>query len=174
MAKGLLASGATISVAKETGQGADTIVSQNIMKMWARMWGRSRRNAIWLYEQSCEPQLMQMTIGVGTGGALVFTPPGGLSAAPYATIFGRPAIPHESCKVVGDNGDLILIDPTEYQMIEKGGIQSASSIHVAFTTGEQLFRFTYRVDGQPLWNSALTPKSGGDTLSPYVTLAARA
>jgi HK97 family phage major capsid protein len=174
MPKGLLATGATLSVAKETGQQAATIVSENIMKMWARMYAPSRRNSIWLIEQSCEPQLMQLSLAVGTGGVPLYTPAGGLSAAPYATIFGRPVIAHESCKAVGTVGDIWLIDPSEYQMIEKGGIQTASSIHVAFTTGEQLFRFTYRCDGQPLWASALTPLSAGDTLSPYINLAARA
>jgi HK97 family phage major capsid protein len=172
--KGILATGATVSVDKETGQAAATIVSQNIMKMWARMYGPSRRNAVWLIEQSCEPQLMQLSLSVGTGGVPLYTPAGGLSAAPYATIFNRPVLAHESCKAVGTVGDIILMDPQEYQMIEKGGIQSASSIHVAFTTGEQLFRFTYRCDGSPLWASALTPLSAGDTLSPYITLATRA
>ena len=171
--KGVLATGATISIAKETGQAAASVVSQNIIKMWARMWSRSRRNAIWLVNQSVEPQLMQLSLAVGSGGVLVYTPPGGLSVAPYGTIFGRPVISHESCAALGTVGDILLVDPTEYQMIEKGGIQSASSIHVAFTTGEQLFRFTYRCDGQPLWNSALTPLSAGDTLSPYLSLATR-
>jgi hypothetical protein len=35
------------------------------------------------------------------------------------------------------------------------------------------FRFTQRLDGQVLWNTALTPKNGGPTLSPFVTLQAR-
>jgi HK97 family phage major capsid protein len=176
MPKGILNSitgGPVISVSKETGQAAATVVSQNIINMWARMWSRSRRNAVWLIDQSVEPQLMQMSIGVGTGGALVYTPAGGLSVAPYGTIFGRPVLPLEYMADLGTVGDIALIDPTEYQMVEKGGIQSASSIHVAFTTGEQLFRFTYRCDGQPLWNAALTPKSAGNTLSPYIVLATR-
>ena len=58
-------------------------------------------------------------------------------------------------------------------MIDKAsGIQSAASIHVAFTTAEQAFRFIYRVDGEPLWNSALTPFKGSNTQSPMVALSA--
>ena len=175
MPQGLIGSAARVLVAKETGQGADTIVTANIVKMWSRMWAPSRRNAIWLINQDCEPQLMQMSLAVGTGGAALYFPPGGLSAAPYATLLGRPVIAHESQPALGNQADVMLLDPREYQMIEKGGVQSASSIHVQFTADETVFRFVYRCDGAPKWNSALTPKSGsGNTLSPYVILAERA
>jgi len=174
MPLGIIPGGATVSVAKETAQAAATIVTQNIVKMWSRMWAPSRRNAIWLINQDCEPQLFQMSLGVGTGGVALYFPPGGLSASPYATLMGRPVIAHESCSTLGTVGDIILADMSEYQMIEKGGIQSASSIHVNFTYDETVFRFVYRCDGSPKWNSALTPKSGsGNTLSPFVTLATR-
>jgi len=165
---------ALISVPKEVGQDADTVVAENVINMWARLWGPSKQRAIWLISQDVEPQLMQMSLAVGTGGSLVYTPPGGLSAAPYANMFGRPVIVHESCDNVGDVGDIWLVDPTQYQMIEKGGIQSASSIHVRFLQGESVYRFIYRVDGQPIWNSALTPFNGGATVGPFVTLAERA
>ena len=174
MPLGIESSGATVSVAKETGQAADTVVYENIVKMWARLWAPSQMNAIWLHSQDILPQLLTMTLDVGTGGVPVYTPPGGASAAPYGTIFGRPAFVHESCDNLGDVGDIQLIDPTQYQMIEKGGLQSASSIHVRFLEGETVFRFIYRVDGQPLWNAALTPANGGDTVSPFVNLAERA
>jgi hypothetical protein len=49
-------------------------------------------------------------------------------------------------------------------------VQQAVSMHVAFLTDENVYRFTYRADGQLNWNAALTPKSGGATLSPVVTL----
>ena len=65
------------------------------------------------------------------------------------------------------------MDLSCYLTGSKGGMQSASSIHIAFTTDQTAFRFIYRVDGQPKWNSPLTPKNGGETVSPYVTLAAR-
>jgi HK97 family phage major capsid protein len=171
---GLEGSNAVVTVAKETGQTADTIVYENIVKMWARLWARSQASAIWFHSQDALPQLMTMTLDVGTGGVPVYLPPGGASAAPYGTIFGRPAFVHESCDNVGDVGDIWLIDPMAYQMIEKGGMQSASSIHVRFLEGETVFRFIYRVDGQPMWNAPLTPANAGDTVSPFVNLAERA
>jgi HK97 family phage major capsid protein len=87
---------------------------------------------------------------------------------------GRPVVPVEYCDKLGDQGDIFFADLGEYQMIEKGGLQSASSIHVKFTTDETCYRFVYRVDGQPKWNAALTPKNAGDTVSPFVTLNERA
>ena len=48
-------------------------------------------------------------------------------------------------------------------------------MHVAFTTDEMAFRATYRVDGQSVWNTVLTPFKGtGNTQSPFVGIAARA
>ena len=74
---------------------------------------------------------------------------------------------------LGDVGDIILASWSEYQMISKGGVQTASSIHVRFVYDESVFRFVYRVDGQPEWNQPLTPHSGGATQGPMVVLATR-
>ena len=115
-----------------------------------------------------------MGLVVGTGGTPAYMPPGGLSASPYGTLFGRPVIAVEYCATLGTLGDIMLVDLNEYLMIDKGGMESASSIHVRFIYDETTFRFVYRVDGQPIWNSALTPFKGTNTQSPYVVLAARA
>ena len=173
MPQGILVSLGIVSVAKEVGQAADTVVVPNIVKMWSRMWGRSRRNAAWFIHQDLEPQLFQLQLPVGTGGQALYMPPGGLSASPYATLMGRPVVPLEYCQTVGTVGDIILGDFSQYQMIEKGGIQSASSIHVLFITDQSIFRFVYRCDGENTWNSPLTPKNGANTVAPFVTLASR-
>ena len=83
-------------------------------------------------------------------------------------------IPVEYCQTLGTTGDIILADFSQYLMIDKGGLQSASSIHVRFVYDETAFRFVYRVDGQPAWNAALTPYKGTNKLSPFVVLASRA
>ena len=171
---GILNSSALVSVAKEVGQTAATIVSSNVIKMWARLWNRSMQNAVWLVNQDALPQLYTMTVTAGLGGVPVFLPPSGVSAQPYAMIFGRPVIPVEYCQTVGTVGDIILADFNEYLIARKGGIQSASSIHLRFDYDETVFRFTLRLDGQPAWNSALTPKNGSNTLSPFIALATRA
>ena len=44
---------------------------------------------------------------------------------------------------------------------------------VNFTSDEQVFRFTYRCDGKPVEDSALTPYKGTNTLSAILTVATR-
>ncbi|CAN2532544.1 hypothetical+protein [Methylocapsa aurea] len=163
---------ALISVAAETGQKAGTIVKENLDKIYSRIWGRSRRNSAWLINQDALPQLFELGQTVGTGGLPVFVPPGGVSAEPYATLYGRPVIETEYSAALGSVGDIALVDLTQYTAIDKGGVQAATSMHVAFLTDQQVFRVTYRVDGQPMWTKPLT-RFKGNSVSPFVALAAR-
>ncbi|MFL6314796.1 MAG: phage major capsid protein [Terriglobales bacterium] len=171
---GFLQSPSLITVAAEAAQPTATIVSANVLKMWSRCWGRSRKTALWCIDQSIEPQLYSMTVGTGGGAtAVVYMPPGGLSSSPYGTLFGRPVIPTEYNAALGTAGDITLFDPSQIAFARKGLMQAATSMHVNFTTDEMAFRFIMRLDAQPTWNKPLTPKNGGNTLSPFVTLAAR-
>lgn len=167
---GIMNSGSLVTVPKEASQTADTVTVENIVKMWSRMWSRSRRNAIWTINQQIEPQLFTMKIG----DTPVYLPAGGVSAAPYATLMGRPVVPTEFNSALGDKGDIVLMDLSQYLLIEKGGIKSDVSMHVRFVYDEMTFRFVLRVDGQPIWDAPLSPFKGTDTLSPFVTLAERA
>jgi HK97 family phage major capsid protein len=171
---GVLNSGATVSVAAETGQLANTIVVENLVNMRARLWARSRANAIWLINQDVEPELLTMGITFGTGGAPVYVPSGGLSASPFDTILGRPVIPVEYCSTLGTVGDIALVDLSQYHTISKGGLDAQQSMHVRFINNEQTFRWVTRINGQPKWRTALTPFQGTNTQSPFVTLATRA
>jgi HK97 family phage major capsid protein len=173
MPLGIMNSKALIQVAKEGAQAAGTINVQNVVNMWSRCWARSRQNAAWYINQDIEPQLFTMSLAVGTGGIPVYMPAGGVSGAPYGTLFGRPVIPLEQCQTIGTVGDIILGDLSQYLLIDKGGINAASSIHVRFLYDENVFRFIYRVDGQPIWNVPVTPFKGSNTKSPFVALATR-
>lgn len=165
---GILNSGAIVTVAKEASQ-TDTITVENLIKMWNRLWSRSRANAVWYINQELEPYLYTLKIGDKP----VYIPAGGLSEKPYGTLFGRPVVPIEQCSATGEVGDIILADIGQYLLIDKGGIKSASSIHVRFLYDENVFRFIYRVDGKPIWTKPLTPYKGSATVSPFVTLAKR-
>jgi HK97 family phage major capsid protein len=173
MPLGILNCPALVSVAKETGQAATTVVKENIDKMWSRMWGRSRMNSVWLINQDVEPQLANLNQGVGIGGVPAYMPPGGLSDAPFGRLKGRPVVPVEYCATMGTVGDIILADLTQIVGIDKDQMQADSSIHVRFTTNENTFRFIYRFNAQPIWNTAITPYKGSNTLSPFVALATR-
>jgi HK97 family phage major capsid protein len=162
--EGIWKSGAKIEVSKETGQAADTIVYSNLVKMMARCWNYGA--AYWYANPTCIPSLATMTM------------PGGLApvyqmANGITTILGRPAFFGEFAKPIGDAGDITLVVPSEYLESEDEPIQNASSIHVRFVEHEQAFKFWTSNGGACWWRTALTPKNG-DTLSPIVTLAARA
>jgi HK97 family phage major capsid protein len=172
---GFLTAGCLTTITKETGQTKDTIVIQNILKMWARRW-IGGRNYVWLINQECNPQLDQLALPVGTGGLPVYMPAGGISGQQYGTIKGRPVIEIEQASALGDAGDISLVDLSEYVLIDKGGVQAAQSLHVLFVTNEMAFRWVYRVNGQPTWATTLTPykATAGNTVSPFATLGERA
>ncbi len=171
---GVMNSNCLISVAKEAGQAAASVVTENIIKMFSRLNARSRSGAVWNYNQDCETQMLTMTLSAGAAAIPMMLPPGGLSASPGYTMLGRPAVPTEWNQTVGTTGDILLANWSEYMMIVKGGIKSAVSMHLRFDYNETAFRFTYRCDGMPKWPAALTPYKGSNTRSPFVSLATRA
>jgi HK97 family phage major capsid protein len=172
---GILNCPALITVTKESGQAASTVQFENLTKMFSRLLGKLRPNAVWFYNQEIEPQLFGLGITLGTGGAPVFMPAGGLSASPYNTLFGRPMIPIEQASQLGTVGDLMFLDLSQYLIVDKGGIEAAQSMHVRFIYDEMTFKWTYRINGQPAppWKAPLTPYKGANTLGPFVVLGAR-
>ena len=161
---------------KEAGQAATTIKIQNIVKMWARMYPRSLKNAVWVANSNIFPELALMTLAVGTGGSAVYLPPTGIAGAPYGTLMGKPIVFSEHCSSLGTEGDIIFADFSEYLIGQKrgrgAGIQYASSIHLQFLYDQTAFRFVLRLDGQPWWPTYFTPKRGS-TQSPFITLQTR-
>jgi HK97 family phage major capsid protein len=171
---GILNSPALVTVDAESGQTAATLVFKNILKMYARMWAGSWQNATWYVNQDITPELLNLTIDVGTGGIPVYIPPNGLSAAPFGTLLGRPIQPIEQAATLGTVGDIILADFAQYMVVNKGGTRAASSIHLKFDYNQTTFRWKMRNDGMPLWTSPLTPYKGtSNTQSPFVVLATR-
>lgn len=171
--KGITRADSFIEEPKEGGQAATTIVAENIINMWARVWARSKPNAVWFINSDVTPQLHKLNLPVGTGGALVYMPPGGLSSAPFGTLYGRPVIETEFNETLGTVGDIIVADWSQYKLATVGGLKAASSIHVQFLTDQSTFRFTVRYDGQSSWEKDLTPYKGTQTVSPFVGLATR-
>jgi len=168
---GVMRSGCLVSVAKESGQGAATIVTENIDKMSARIW--KYRRAVWIANQTAKPQLMALVRVVGTGGTTIpyYSPAD--SENGVDTLLGRPIYFSEFCKTLGTTGDIILGNWKEYLDGTYQPLQKAESIHVRFISNERTFKFWLRNDGQPWWKTPLTPKNG-DTLSSFVALATRA
>jgi len=173
MPLGILNAPCLVSVTKETGQAADTILFENVVKMYARIYDTS--NAVWVINQECLPQLAAMSLAVGTGGAPVWLPANGIAGRPYDTLMGKPIIWCKHCSTLGDQGDIILADWSQYLIGQKAGQGSDgkfdTSIHLKFDADQTCFRFVFRLDGQPWWPSTHTPpQATSSTMSPFVVL----
>ena len=172
---------ALITIAKESGQAAATVVLNNILKMFNAMPASNRANAKWYINQDLEIVLMQLLMETGsisgqsTGsfGVPLYVPAGGLASAPNGMLLGRPIVPVEQCAALGTAGDIVLADMSQYRWIDKGGINAETSVHVRFVQDEQAFKFTYRCGGRPIWSNPITAFKGTTERSPYIALADR-
>lgn len=164
-------SNALITIAKESGQSADTIVASNVIKMFSRLQMIPGDRPFWLVNQDTLPQLMTMTIGDKP----IWIPPTGLAGAPGGFLLGLPVRFSEFSKTLGDKGDVQLISPKGYYGVRRAsGPQFATSIHLYFDHGLQAFRWMFRYGGQPHLSAPINPKNGSATKSHFVTLAERA
>lgn len=172
-ALGILKAPALVSVAKESAQAADTIQTENIVKMYSRMKPRSLGRAVWFANQETLPQLALLTQNVGTGGSAVGLLQN-IANSMQMSLLGIPLVITEHASALGDKGDIILADWSQYLIGEKStGMQTASSIHLKFDYDQTAFRVITRYDGQPWETAPMTPKNGTATLGSFVTLAAR-
>lgn len=163
---------AAISVAKESGQAADTIVWENLVKMWSRMLPSSHERSVWIAHIDTFPELATMALSVGTGGGPIWMQSG--VGGPPMSILGRPIIFTEKAETIGDLGDISLVDLSYYLIGDRQQMSAMASEHFKFSTDTTAFRFIERLDGRPWLKNALTPNKGSNTLSPFVKLAARA
>lgn len=173
---GVLNSAGTLIVDPVSGQAADTINFQNIMAMYYAVPRANRARAVWLMNEDVESQLPFMKfIDQGSGNAVpVYLPPGGLSTAPYGTLLGRPIVPSEAIPGLGDAGDVIFGDWSQYHTLVKGGgVRQDVSIHLFFDYDITAFRFVLRVGGQPKWNSPITRPNNGSPRAFFAALGAR-
>jgi HK97 family phage major capsid protein len=159
----------SISVAKEDGQEAGTIVYENIVKIYHRALNKNKSS--WILHPDCHEQLDFLSFPVGVGGVPVYL--GASSMGTLPTLKGRPIIESDHCAALGTVGDINFVDPSDYMMIFKGGLQQDYSIHVAFLTAENCFRFIFFANGIPKRSSALTIKNSSNTRSSCVKLATR-
>jgi HK97 family phage major capsid protein len=167
---GVTASPATITVAKESGQGSATVVSANVQNMSARLWSASRPNACWLFNQGFRGSLTTLQTTVGAAGSVNML---WSSADGVDRLDGIPAYESEYCAAAGSQGDLILADFSRYAIVIRELMRSELSVHVRWLTDESTFRFVTRIGGQTIDARPVTPKNGSNTTSPFVCLAAR-
>jgi HK97 family phage major capsid protein len=166
--QGFLNATCKVQVTKESGQRVDTVVYQNIKKMFARQLNPG--NAVWLFNATAIPELLEQSVAVGTGGS--FVPLLNESNGKF-TIFGRPVYFHPAMPTLGDADDCAFVDFNFYAL----GLRQEVAIDISdaprWLQRERSFRILMRFDGQCTLNSAISPEHGL-SLSPVVTLAERA
>lgn len=172
--KGYQNAEAAVSVTKETGQAAATIVWENIIKAYSRMLPSSIGRAVWVCHIDTLPELATMALSVGTGGSAVWMGDGGGQDAPPMRILGRPVVFTEKVSSVGTAGDVNFVDFGYYLIGDRQTMQLTTSTEFKFGNDKTAMRLIERVDGQPWIKSAITPRKGSNTLSPFVKIATRA
>jgi len=166
---GILNDPALITVTKETNQTAATINYSNVVNMFSRLSPSCFTNAVWLANPSVIPQLLTMTITIGTGGAQI---PVFKEEASRFTLLGKEIIFTEKCPALGAKGDLILADLSQYAIGMRKEIALDRSNVPGWMEDMTDYRVIVRVDGQGTWDKPVKPKNG-TTLSWAVSLEAR-
>ena len=168
---GILNSDCLVTVSKESGQSADTILYENLIQMMSRMFAGSFANSVWVCHQTCIPQLLTLAVPIGLGGTAIPVLSKGKAGFEILT---RPVIFTEKTEPLGDKGDIMLCDFGQYVVGLREELRLEYSPHVYFTTDQIAARLVARHDGFPLWDKTLTLEDGATTVSPFVTLAERA
>ena len=168
---GCFSSAASVMQAKDGNQSASTVSTANILNMIARLIPGCFPRSQWLITPDALPSLFGLTLG----NYPIYLPVNqGIQGNPYGTLMGRPIMVSQHSPAFSSQGDISLIDPSYIRSITKaGGIQTASSLHIAFDADATAFRATFRVDAQPKIAAPVTQAKGSKTLSAFIQLEAR-
>jgi HK97 family phage major capsid protein len=170
---GILNDPALITVNAESGQTADSIVTQNILNMWARLHPAAAPSAVWIIHSSTFPMLAQLVLGSGTAVTLLFNP---MTTVPGAigTMLGRPVFQSEKVPPLGDAGDILLVAPRFYVVGMRAQMTLQTSMHAGWSTDSTKIRLILRADGLGSWSQPIVPYGSTATQSWCVQLEARA
>jgi len=158
---GIMNSGALITPFRATvSQVALTDLGDVMARFQGDLYGRS---TVWVGNKGILPYLMNLGSTVLTWAMIAGqrVPTG---------LFGIPLYFTEHQAALGSVGDIGLYDLDKYVIGDRKGLKIDRSVEYRFNTDETTWRFVKRVDGQPLQDTAFTPKRGS-TQSPYVCLA---
>jgi HK97 family phage major capsid protein len=178
---GVLHDPALIVVPKEDGthedfgdltQGAGTFIFANAARMYGRLHPACFDKAIWIVNSTLVPQLMSMTFTSLSSTDGLRAPAVQQAADGTLRLFTRPVIATEKLSAAGAQGDVLLVDLSQYAIGMRRSMALDKSQHLGFASDTTYFRVICRADGQGTWRQAMVPKNG-DSLSWAVTLAAR-
>lgn len=161
----------TLTQAKEGGQSANTVVYENLTGMLSLLHPACFKRACWVASSSTIPQLLELSVAIGTGGSHVPVMTESNGAFKMLTL---PVVFSEKMPVLGDAADVMLCDFSQYAIGLRKELAVDKSGHPHFSSDQTDYRAIIRVDGQPLWDEALTLTDGSTQQSCFVKLAERA
>jgi HK97 family phage major capsid protein len=162
---GIVNAPATVAVTRTTASKVGTV---DLVAMLARFY-RKGGQPVWIINQSVLPEIYKLK-DENNNYILLPGSNSNISGALPTSIYGIPVVVTEKLPALGTSGDILLADMRYYLIGDRQRITVDESIHVKFQTDEKSWRFVTRVDGQPWIDSAITPRAGGSTLSPFVKL----
>ena len=125
---------------------------------------------MWIASETVLPQLLTLSIAVGTGGNII--QPFNESDGSFS-LLGRPVLfSGGHLPVLGDANDIMLVDLSQYAIGLRKEMRVERSPVPQWTTDQMSYRVIVRADGQGTWSSAFTPDNG-DTMSWVIGLGAR-
>jgi HK97 family phage major capsid protein len=162
---GALNSPSAITVTRNTGS---SVKYDDIEAMFGRLHSSCQKGAIWVANYMLIPQFTGMVVNNN----LVFVPGmyQGISMPIPTSIFGKQIVFTEKTPALGSEGDLILADFSQYAVGMRKEVTIDKSNAPGWLEDLMSFRAILRADGLALWDKAVTPKNGTDTLSWCVVL----
>lgn len=159
---GVIDSGAAYAVNRAV---ANQVALADVKAMFARFKG-NEANAVWRCSWSTWMQFLNM-VGDGGGATNIINVD---RSTGNVTIYGIPLKRHERLRTLGQRGDLLLADFSEY-LIKDG---SGPLVEVGFATGQwernkRSIKITFNVDGKP-WLTKPYRNEENFEVSPFVVL----
>ena len=182
---GILKSAALLTIANRAN--GNKIAWEDIAGMLALFHQSRIKNAMFIANQTTYTELLVMKNAAGN---YVFNPNSsvtqatplslidrttstGLKYAAQGTLAGFPIRFTEKLPTLGTSGDIMLIDPTQYGVATRMGLEIGVSEHFAFDTDQIAYRFKIRNEGQPLWSGPyISADSANTKFSPFIKLPA--
>ena len=157
--QGIIGSAAEQTVARDT---ADEIAYADLTSMLENVIGDGP--FVWIANPSVRPQLLNLQ---DDAGQFVWQP--NARDGVNWPLFGNQIVWNRRSPTLGNKGDIMLVDLSQYLVKDGSGPFLDASPHVHFTTNKTVIKAFWNVDGKPWLTGTLTDHDGR-TVSPFQIL----
>jgi len=160
-----------ITVDKEDSQTDGTLVYRNLSKMLSRLAPEFESNAIFVASPSTKVPLLELAIPLGASDS-AHAPVLREESGEWRCL-GKPIFFSEHLPALGERGDIVLCDFSQYAIGLRKEVTVESSSSAYWSTDEWAYRAVMRADAMSKHAEPITPSNGGDTLSWCVVIEER-